>query len=349
VRHIICAPVFLLLALSACGARAPFRCSHSDDVCPEERCTPCGWCVSDPRTCMYDADGAPVLPVLGDLSTAPDLAAAADLSPPPADLAAHPDLAAADAPAGTACTGGGQCSSGVCTNGRCADPTCADTVRNQGEADTDCGGPCPACGVGRACARGEDCSTNLCTNGRCVAPPPDLATGPDLLVLPDLVRLPGDAGAACSDLSDCVTGACCGGRCVDPQADPAHCGGCGKACPVGEVLHARWGCVKAACAPVKCEGTWGDCNKDPADGCEVDVLYDPKNCRGCGIVCPDSVNAHADCRSDCTFGSCKPGFANCDGNKANGCETPTSADPKNCGDCGMVCGGGKACVGGACV
>jgi hypothetical protein len=35
------------------------------------------------------------------------------------------------------------CLSGVCRQGECKDPTCKDQSKNQGEAGTDCGGPCP--------------------------------------------------------------------------------------------------------------------------------------------------------------------------------------------------------------
>jgi hypothetical protein len=45
---------------------------------------------------------------------------------------------------------------------------------------------------------------------------------------------------------------------------------------------------------------------------------------------------------------CNPGFQNCDGNGANGCETDTSSSATNCGACGHVCPTGGACVAGQC-
>jgi hypothetical protein len=61
------------------------------------------------------------------------------------------------------------------------------------------------------------------------------------------------------------------------------------------------------------------------------------------------ANAVAACvSSTCAIGSCSPGFGDCDGLAANGCETPTSNDPKNCGTCFHACPIGGTCSGGAC-
>src|SRR5262249_42044552 len=48
------------------------------------------------------------------------------------------------------------CSSQVCAGGLCQPPLCNDGVKNQGETDTDCGGPC-----GATCAPGKSCSDNV--------------------------------------------------------------------------------------------------------------------------------------------------------------------------------------------
>jgi hypothetical protein len=46
---------------------------------------------------------------------------------------------------------------------------------------------------------------------------------------------------------------------------------------------------------------------------------------------------------------CNPGYSNCDGSDANGCEVNTNADPKNCGGCGTVCPPNTpACASGKC-
>ncbi|MBE7481953.1 MAG: hypothetical protein HS104_18490 [Polyangiaceae bacterium] len=56
--------------------------------------------------------------------------------------------------------------------------------------------------------------------------------------------------------------------------------------------------------------------------------------------------------SGATPGACNAGWADCDGDAANGCETSTSADAFNCGACGNVCKlshSSAQCEAGACV
>ena len=107
-------------------------------------------------------------------------------------------------------------------------------------------------------------------------------------------RLPGQGADTCcgcgpDDICDrgtcvaCDTGQThCGAACVDTQNDPAHCGGCGNACP--ERTGARNpGCSGGACTLV-CDAGWADCDGDPANGCETN-LGNPSNCLGCGDAC----------------------------------------------------------------
>ena len=57
-----------------------------------------------------------------------------------------------------------------------------------------------------------------------------------------------------------------------------------------------------------------------------------------GTATTAPANASAMCMgSSCDF-ECDAGFADCDGNKANGCEASITDDVKNCGGCGKVCG-----------
>ena len=54
------------------------------------------------------------------------------------------------------------------------------------------------------------------------------------------------------------------------------------------------------------------------------------------------------CQGDACSVACPPGYGNCDGMVANGCETNVGADNRHCGACGNACPGGQACVDGAC-
>jgi hypothetical protein len=55
-----------------------------------------------------------------------------------------------------------------CTNTVC-NPTCDDGVRNQGESDADCGGPCLPCAVGKHCDSNSDCRSGDCSGIDCAA------------------------------------------------------------------------------------------------------------------------------------------------------------------------------------
>ena len=69
-------------------------------------------------------------------------------------------------------------------------------------------------------------------------------------------------------------GILCGGACVLPMVDPAHCGGCGKACAGGEA------CIGGTCQS-SCTGGTTYCN-----GTCVNTATDAANCGKCGTVCP---------------------------------------------------------------
>ena len=96
-------------------------------------------------------------------------------------------------------------------------------------------------------------------------------------------------------------------------------------------------------AATACSDTQKSCGStcvslfDPTTGCASDVC----------TPCAPGANGVPSCRAGACHLSCNPGFGDCDGNPANGCETPTSSDAKNCGACGNTCDGGP-CTGGKC-
>jgi subtilisin family serine protease len=165
----------------------------------------------------------------------------------------------------------------------------------------------------------------------------------------------GDCATACSDVYpnatvDCVAGGCEMGDCLadfgdcngdaadgceaDLLADPDNCGSCGQACALD---HATAACDDGDCAVGSCDVGWGDCNGDPADGCEQSVEDDDANCGACGRSC-DLAHASAHCQGvDCVIDACDADWADCDAVVANGCETDVMSDPAHCGDCATVC------------
>jgi hypothetical protein len=159
------------------------------------------------------------------------------------------------------------------------------------------------------------------------------------------------AGQACSAgqcAPSCADGqTSCEGRCVDTASDPAHCGACGAKCAAPGAANA---CVAGKCAFGSCNAGFADCDGDQTNGCEKPVDADLANCGGCGVACaPLNATAPACAAGKCSYGTCSPGFADCDGDKANGCETNTSIETDHCGACNMKCTGGAACVSGACL
>jgi hypothetical protein len=95
------------------------------------------------------------------------------------------------------------------------------------------------------------------------------------------------------------------------------------------------------CRVGTCDTGYGDCNGTPADGCETDLYSTAQHCGACGNAC-NLPHATETCASGvCQVGTCDAGYANCDGQHANGCETNLDADGGTCAgaiNLGSVCG-----------
>ncbi|MFT5357498.1 MAG: hypothetical protein ACI9KE_004735 [Polyangiales bacterium] len=129
-----------------------------------------------------------------------------------------------------------------------------------------CSGSSRDCGDGVACNGSETCneSSDRCDAGETTCTDGDICnTSMDMCVL------------------SCVGGSTlCGGACTNTQVDPAHCNGCGMACPSGP--NSTDYCAAGTCGAVCVDG-FADCTAEPI--CETDVRSDPANCGGCGVVC----------------------------------------------------------------
>jgi len=96
-----------------------------------------------------------------------------------------------------------------------------------------------------------------------------------------------------------------------------------------------------------------DCNNVEADGCEVNLLTDRYNCGKCGEICL-FANATPQCnQGTCEIAECTIGFADCNGDPADGCEVNVGTDPEHCSACDNVCiapaNREALCLGGSCV
>lgn len=98
-----------------------------------------------------------------------------------------------------------------------------------------------------------------------------------------------------------------------------------------------------------CPFSRADCNRDPADGCEV-ALGTLDDCSACGAACR-LAHATSECRSlGCAIASCEADFADCNSTAADGCET-SLATLTDCGDCGAPCDlahASETCASGTC-
>ena len=206
---------------------------------------------------------------------------------------------------------------------------------------------CGACGT--ACAGGQSCAAGACAcpmgqifcGGRCVNPLTDNANC-------------GACGTACSGGQSCTNGTCacpgggasCGGRCVNTNTETDHCGRCGNMCAAP--LNSTATCAMGACG-FTCTTGFGNCDTNPANGCETNLTNNGLHCGMCGNACAPPANAFSTCAAGrCSFG-CLTNFADCDGNPANGCEANLLTSGTNCGVCGRTCGSGQVCGAGACM
>lgn len=171
--------------------------------------------------------------------------------------------------------------------------------------------------------------------------------------------MPPSAGMACNSPNrpgSCGAGSTCNSACAPGYADcdmnPANgcetslrgidnCGACGARCTIA---NGRGQCAgvseeTAECLIASCRSGFASCDRNPANGCEANLLTDAMNCGGCARPCVAPPNMHAT-GATCSVGQCaavcERGFADCDGRIDNGCEVDLS-NAGNCGACGVDC------------
>lgn len=158
----------------------------------------------------------------------------------------------------------------------------------------------------------------------------------------------------CGDCAtDCGTKRCSGGSCTDAfcssnTADcdnnamngcetlltsTDNCGVCHNEC---SSFHGTPVCNADFTCGITCEEGFSDCDDNPKTGCETDVTKSDTNCGSCDVVC-FNANGATQCNDGVCVPRCNTGFADCDGNPNNGCETNLQDDEKNCGECSKSC------------
>ncbi|MBL8680687.1 MAG: hypothetical protein JNK05_16025 [Myxococcales bacterium] len=214
---------------------------------------------------------------------------------------------------GNMCPAGQFCSAGTCS-ARCDPPTtnCSNVCVNLMSADTN---NCGACG--RVCAGGAN-ATAVCTTGTC--------------------------GLTCSaGFGDCDSNAANGCE-TNTAANVMNCGTCGTVCTAGPNQAAR--CVAGGCTR-SCNAGFGDCDGDPSNGCETNLLTSALHCGRCANVCPAAAGGSATCSAGSCSRACPSGRSECTAGGVLAC-VDYQSDAANCGGCGNACPSGQSCVTGAC-
>ncbi len=257
---------------------------------------------------------------------------------------------------GRACAAGESCVSGTCTLVCPAGQTrCGSACRDLQRDGEHCGACDAACAAGQACRAGR-CELN-CPTGQtaCGSACRDLGTDEAHCGACDMAcGTPPNATVTCAmgrcertcaaGFADCDMSPANGCE-ADTRASVAHCGRCGSACTAANGTPR---CVNGECGVAACNAGFGDCDYDPANGCETDVRASAMHCGRCGATC-NLANATATCTGGtCSVGVCNAGFADCDMNPANGCETPLQSTNAHCGMCGRACTTGEVCSAGVC-
>ena len=221
---------------------------------------------------------------------------------------------------GTACPTRANASR-TCLGGRCGIACDAGFADCDGDASNGCEARLDSvmsCGTCGTICRGATNAAPVCSRGAC--------------------------GLTCSTgFGDC-DGNSTNGCEASTLSNPMNCGACGAACTAGP--NALVACVGGACRSA-CMGGFADCDGNPGNGCEVNLLTTTAHCGACGMVCPSGPQGTATCIGGVCGLRCATGYEDCDGNPVNGCEGDLST-VLTCGTCTNRCSGATpVCVAGA--
>ena len=219
----------------------------------------------------------------------------------------------------------------ICGDGYCTENCPAGQLPCGGQCIDPMSNPvfCGAtnCSNGAICAENETCNQGTCG---CTA---DFADCNNSLVDGCEAHTPTDEAHCGACFTPCIAGdTCCSSTCVDRETDPTNCGACTVVCP--SVPGAAPTCEVGLCS-FACNTGLGDCNHNPADGCEFDVSSDLANCGACGRLCSGAGGSATCVGGQCQL-ACSAGFADCNFNPTDGCETRLGT-LSNCSSCGNVC------------
>jgi hypothetical protein len=285
---------------------------------------------------------------------------------------------------GTACPSGQACTNGACPGGCTGGQVfCSGACTNTQTDNNNCGGCGNLCKTGfsfcsagacvpllpngGSCTSSSQCLGGNCTGGVCTtacAAGQVLCNGTCVNEQTDSNNC-GACGVVCAGCGPGLT-ACLGSDvcqnggcqntlvCANTQSDPNNCGACGKVCLTNNDTPA---CQAGSCGIQSCNPGFADCDRNPANGCEVNLNNSVLNCGACGNVCVSgqtcsngacagqplggACSSNAACASNiCDFVSstCVSNF--CVDQRKDGVETDIDCGGGTCGACAV----GKACI-----
>lgn len=110
----------------------------------------------------------------------------------------------------------------------------------------------------------------------------------------------------CTPTHPCAAGFnCCTDQCFDLTSSFDHCGGCDSGCTNPQ--NATVECVNSMCGAPMCNQNYADCNGDPADGCEHNILQDD----ACACVPGSTQPCYQGAPGTQNVGPCKGGVRTC--------------------------------------
>jgi hypothetical protein len=192
------------------------------------------------------------------------------------------------------------CNSCVCKGGEwaCTEKACPQTCKLGDTRAEDCN----SC----VCADFGEGPTWACTTKECAPPAvckPGETTDKDCNT------------CQCDDTGQwaCTTRTC--GTCIVGDTRDAG-DGC-NSCTCNEF---GWVCTQKACGNELCDRGLADCDADPSNGCETNLVTSVTNCGGCGIYCA-IAGASAKCVAGvCEIDQCQAPYEDCNGDPKDGCE-----------------------------
>ena len=107
-----------------------------------------------------------------------------------------------------------------------------------------------------------------------------------------------------------------------------------------------------ACVGTECPAPYATCSAN--NPCGTNLRNDADHCGACGLRCGGGDLRRLNMTARCVEGTCayecmdSTRYADCNGILDDGCEVELTADPRNCGGCGIECSAGDRCIEGIC-